>query len=267
MNETMQQRRGRLVQEHLAPRMKAAGLRKSGTTWWEQRDGGWLVLELRGDRYNTKDRVNFWTSVEVWPAGTYEFFLLLYPQAGPRPHHGGTAPLWISRPLPGVPESEGLQDGWCIDASTDLVGLAPEVLTVMLAQVDWGRDRLTNLDLAVSEMSREDGKTWGLVNSVVALTHSLPDDRRLPLLVERLTRIWAADPRPIVLRPHLERWREQAGLDKADLPTFWSPCVYGRQDDGFSTPQARFRAGIGIHFSYPDGSESTVPPPGWLEQG
>jgi hypothetical protein len=83
MSETMQQRRGRLVQEHLAPRMKAAGLRKSGMTWWERRDGGWLVLELRGDRENTKDRVGFWTSVEVWPAGTYEFFLLLYPKAGP----------------------------------------------------------------------------------------------------------------------------------------------------------------------------------------
>lgn len=262
---TMQERRAQLVAEHIAPAMKELGLRKAGQRWWSHDETGWCVLEMRSDRYSTSDLVYFWTTVAAWPPGTWEHRRALHPGYGARPESGVRTPLWISRPLPGVPESEGLGDGWAISPHTDLDALAAHVLVVMRAQVAWARNFLGDLEAAIDEMLRP-GSVPGLVDAVVTLRHERPEDPRLVDLLEDLTRVWTGDPRPITLRPHLALWRTEAGLPAVELPEFWSPSLRPLHDkDPFATPQERWRAGFGTTFYLPDGTETTTPPPGFLD--
>ena len=63
-----------LLRTSVSPTLKDAGLRKRGrATWWEQRPGGgWVLVTLVRDKWNSKDRVEFWGEVACWPPGTWE---------------------------------------------------------------------------------------------------------------------------------------------------------------------------------------------------
>jgi hypothetical protein len=256
-----------LVREHVAPALRRHGLRRKGrATWWEhRRSGGWVLLALRNDRWNSAAEVQFWGEAAGWPPGTWELEReILGADPAEQPYVAANSPLVLDQrlPVPGAPPG----DAWVLTADVDPAVLAGDVTA-------WCDQALTTLRAVVDDTDAtvhrlvdvEPARVWEHVHAIGTMLATAPGHPRFAEVVERLTERWVADPRPITLRPYVERWRGEAGLPPVALPTFWTPSMLPHLRERFATPQEAYRAGIGRDFHFADGTSSTDPPPGWLE--
>ena len=263
---TMQEAFAELVRAHVAPALKAAGFRKKGrATWYDRRPGGgWVILALRNDKWNSAQEVQFWAEGSCWPPGTWQIRQTVLdrdPDAGD-PNLDPTAPLApdsrvATRVMPA-------HEAWTLRDGVDPADVAAEVVAWLLATGDDLRSVADDVEVLVDRLVGDHDGVWQHTYAVAAMKTVADDHPRLAEAVERITRTWVVDPRPIGLRRHLERWREEAGLEPVDLPTFWSPSMMPTWRDRFPTPQDAVRAGVGTTFHHADGSTSDEPPPGWL---
>ena len=257
-----------LMRTSVAPPLKRAGLRKRGrATWWEQRpSGGWVLVTLLKDKWNSKDRVEFWAEVVCWPPGTWEFTCELGGRdASELPFVAANAPIDFDSRVPAPGEST---DGWVIDADADLDGVAADVVGWTDATLERARAACDDVDAALEELvGRSGGRGWGATYAIAMLRSVAPDHDRLPEIIDLKTRDWAVDPRPISLRPRLVAWRAEAGLPVIDdLPDFWTPTMLPHWVEKFGSAQAAYQAlGGRSTFNHSDGTRSEAPPPGWLE--
>ena len=257
-----------LMRTSVSPTLKNAGLRKRGrATWWEHRpNGGWVLVTLFKDKWNSKDRVELWGEVVCWPPGTWEFTCEFGGRdATELPFVAANAPIDFDSRVPVPGEST---DAWVIDADADLDGVAVDVVGWTGAALERARAACDDVDVALEELvGRSGGRGWGATYAITMLRSVAPDHHRLPEIIELKTRDWAGDPRPIGLRPHLAAWRAEAGLPGLDdLPDIWTPAMLPHWVEKFGSAQAAYRAlGGRSQFNHADGTTSQTPPPGWLE--
>ncbi|RYU10290.1 hypothetical protein [Nocardioides iriomotensis] len=258
-----------LVREHVAPALKQRGLRKKGrATWWERRSsGGWVLLALRNDKWNSADEVQFWAEAVGWPPGTWELVgEILGVDPARQPYVAANAPIALDLRIPDAGAGPARpEDAWLLTAGVDPAAVAVEVTAWFDEALRRLRADVDDPDEAVRRLVDTDrARVWEHVHALATMQAAGPGHPRFVEVVERLTERWAADPRPITLRPFVERWRAEAGLPPVDLPTFWTPSMLPHTRERFATPQDAYRAGIGRDFHYADGTSSTEPPPGWL---
>jgi hypothetical protein len=258
-----------LVRDRIGPPLRALGLRKQGrATWWEQRDNGsWVLLALVGSRHSTPELVEFHGEVAAWPPGTWEFECDFHgqdPGAG-RPYVAANVPIDLDSRVPLIGEPGAPE--WRLAPGTDPRALGAEVTTWAAGALERARRSCDDVEAALNELVDGPGWAgWRPTYAIAMLRAVAPDHPRLPEIVEARTESWRADPRPITLRSHLVDWRAGCGLPEVDLPTFWSPSMQRHSVERFGSAQAAFRAGFGTSFLYADGSESTEPPSGWLDE-
>lgn len=212
----------------LAPAMRAEGLRKvNRRLWFTTATGGWVLLGVDSDRRSTSN-----------------------------------SPLRFDQEARLRPPA-----GWSLtadaDADADVDEITRELLDYAQAAVSWGRDVCSD-PRAAAELLLAEQNVWGEIHAISVLRHADRSHPLLPEIVQRLTDRWTLDPRPITLRPYLVTWRGAVGLPACDLPQMYTPLHQDWLIERYGSAQAAYLANGG-HFYYPDGTESTTPPPGWLE--
>lgn len=222
-----QQRLETLLRERLHPELRGRGFRKSGHTWrrGDRKDpaSGWVVLQVQGNRYSTRDAVEFTFNTVAWPAGTWEVrHRAIGQEVTGLPEAEGGAPFY-GRPKHVDPERDEDDDWWVLDADTDVEALGDELVDLVLTSaLPWAEARL-DPSTALAEW-REGGSqltrsfTWRRIYAVAVLRQPGADAGLLREELEELTTMWVADPRPPWLRPHLQQWRQEAGLPVVELP-------------------------------------------------
>ena len=241
---TAQQRLARVVRTVLHPRLKTDGFTRSGHTWRRgDPEHGWVFVQLQGNRYNTAARVEVTVNTVVWPAGTWDVHCAVTGQdPSDRPFVAANAPVF-ARPREIAPDLA--EDSWWhLDVGTDLAQWGAQLVEFVAdTAVPWGT-RLLDPAAAVQRLTAL-GSVWDLVFTFAVLRHFGRSDQ-CTAVVEDLTRVWAADPRPIWLRPHLLGWRRAAGLSETPLPEVWSPSMLPDTVARFGSPEAARAAGFGV---------------------
>ena len=240
-----QQRLAHVVQAWLSPRLRSEGFVKSGHTWRRgDAEQGWLLVQLQGSRHNTADQVEVTVNTVVWPAGTWDVHCVTNGQdRAERPFAAGNAPVF-ARPHEVAPDRAPDDDWWLLDDGTDLVQWGAQLVDFVAgAAVPWGV-RLLDVTAAVERLTAS-GRTWNLVHALGALDRAGRSEE-FAVVAEALTRVWAADPRPITLRPHLIGWRDAAGLPNVALPEVWSPSMMPATVARFGSAEAARAAGVGV---------------------
>ena len=261
-----QQLLGDLLSRRLGPVLREQGLRRQGKrTWWQgDADAGWVLLDVQSSKWNTAEQVQLTVNTTVWPAGTWEAHVLVLGDHGEeRPFAAANAPFH-ARPDAVAPTAWSSDHWWELERTTDLAALGDELVGFARdVALPWARARL-DPDTAVEQLLAPGEGTWRLVFALAVLRRAGADVERVRELAERLTAVWAPDPRPIRLRPHLLRWRAEAGLPEVDLPEVWSPSMQARLVERFGSPEAARAAGHGVHVHHWDGrswEDRPAPPP------
>jgi hypothetical protein len=222
-----------LVRTRISPALRQRGLRKRGrATWWEHRPGGgWVLLALRNDKWNSAEHVEFWGEAVCWPPGTWEFQCAF----GGRdvtdlPFVAANAPLELDSLFPA--QAGRAANGWTIEAGVDLEALADAVVAWVDGALERARAACDDVDAALAALVHpEHYRGWGPSFAIAMLLAVAPDHPRLPEIVDGKTQSWSADPRPISLRPILQSWRATVGLPAVDdLPETLAPPT--REHDG-----------------------------------
>jgi hypothetical protein len=250
-----QQLLGDLLTRRLAPVLRAERLRREGRrTWWQgEADAGWVLLDVQGSKFNTREQVELTVNTTVWPPGTWEVRGLVLGEAiEGRPFAAANAPFY-ARPQEVRPDRWQVDRWWQLGREADVSALGDELVGFVRDDaLPWARARLDPA-IAVEHLLDRPDATWRLVFSIAVLRRAGADVERVRDLVERLTAVWARDPRPIRLRPHLIAWRTDLGLPEVHLPEVWSPSMQPHLVERFGSPEAARAAGIGIHVYHWDG--------------
>ena len=249
---TAQQRLAHVVRARLHPRLRSDGFVRSGHTWRRgDAEQGWLLVQLQGNRDNTAERVEVTVNTVVWPAGTWDTRCAVDGQSqADRPFVACNAPVF-ARPHEVAPDRAPDNEWWHLDAGTDLAQWGAQLVEFVAgAAVPWGV-RLLDAEAAVERLTVS-GRKWDLVYTLGVLGRAGRSDR-FAAVTEALTQVWAADPRPITLRPHLLEWRHAAGLADVALPEVWSPSMAPETVARFGSAEAARAAGVGVWMHSWDG--------------
>lgn len=225
----MQDVLGRLVSTHVAPPLKAAGLRKSGRRTWYLRDpgGGWVLLELQVDKWATRTELELTVNTVVWPPGTWAWDCQDVPAEsydaalGQVPHTGANAPFHL-RP-DDVAAQYGPRDHWWrLDLATDSDALGAELASYLLeAALPAGR-ALLDVEAALAALT---GGHRGAYWCAGIAVHGAPDHPRRRQLLEAYVEAWRWDPRPVTAAPRIAQLIEDNGLPPRELPSWYSPVL------------------------------------------
>ncbi|WP_258805931.1 DUF4304 domain-containing protein [Pseudarthrobacter sp. NS4] len=231
------------------PALKAEGLRRSGRTWREgDADRGWVLIQVQGSKFNTREQVELTINTSVWPPATWEMSRDVSGHEEALPYVAGGNPFF-ARPDVIAPERPSAGEWWQLNSGTDVDALATELVEFVLNDaLPWAR-RHRDPDQAVKALHAKGGLIW----AIAILRRTATGSAQLRDVVEEFTSKWISDPRPITLRPHLIRWRQETGLPEVPLPEIWSPSMSTRLVTQFGSPEAARAAGHGIHMYSWDG--------------
>lgn len=257
----MQDVLGRLVVAHVAPPLKAAGLRRQGRrTWYEQgAHGGWVLLELQVGRDATRDRLELTLNTVVWPPGTWE-----HEDGGGLPFVAGNAPVFLRPQALSDRDGEGVS-WWVLDASTDADALGEELARTCVERALPRARALLDVDTALAHLLGRRGGS-GLAFAVAMLERAAPAHPRRTEVTAAYVSDWLRDPRPITAGPRIARLLADVGLPPRELPVWWSPVLlpYSVETEHGGDPVAAWRASSArtlVHLA--DGSQQE----GLPEQG
>lgn len=238
-----------LLRAVMHPALKAGGMRRSGRTWREgDADRGWVLIQVQGSKFNTREQVELTINTSVWPPATWEMRREVSGHEEALPYVAGDAPFF-ARPDVIAPERPGAGQWWQLDSGTDVDALATGLVDFVLQDaLPWAR-RHRNPDQAVKVLHDK----GGFMYAIAILRRTATGSAQLRDLVEEYTSTWISDPRPITLRPHLIQWRQEAGLPEVPLPEVWSPSMSADLVTEFGSPEAARAAGYGIYMYSWDG--------------
>lgn len=202
-----------IVRTAMHPVLKAEGFRKSGRTWREgDAERGWVLLQIQGSKFNTRERVEMILNVGVWPPGTWEVSKDVSGWKEALPYVAGGTPFF-ARPGDIAPGRPSVAGWWQIDSSTDVDAVAAGMVDFTIDDaLPWARQR-RDPDRAVRALLAQ-GR---LVYAIAVLRRTAAGSAQLRDTVEQLTSEWIHDPRPITLRPLIIQWRQEAGLPEVPL--------------------------------------------------
>ena len=229
--------------------LRRQGMRtRSKGTWCRGDDAdGWVLVTLRGDKWNTKADAEGSLFVAVWPPGTREHRSEL---AGVEvePFVAVNAPLFAAA---GTIVGDSSAGDYPVAADMTTVALTEQVSRAegfAAAALAWADEML---DARVSAPSMRDS------DALAALLARHPDWPGIDGTLDRLTAAFQRDARPIELHPVIVRWRRERGLVEVPLPA-WSRYASRRVYDSgtVDSPRAELLAGIGteVEFRFADGT-------------
>jgi hypothetical protein len=199
-----------VLSRRLHPALEQVGLRRKGRTWWQgDPDAGWLLLQVHGDRYASRDAISLVPTVTVWPPGCWEARCAVLPDPEVSvPYAAANAPLFeVAHCLD--PE-RWPADGRVVTADSDLDLFGDDLVefAVRIA-LPWARAHLLPQQAAQALLERGGG-IWQLIYAAALQRRAASAE--LPELLDRLTERWLSSPRPPSLGAVLAGWRRDAGL-------------------------------------------------------
>lgn len=238
-----------LLRTVMHPALKAEGLRRSGRTWREgDADQGWVLIQVQGSKFNTREHVELTINTSVWPPATWEMSRDVSGHEEALPYVASGNPFF-ARPDLIAPERPSAGEWWQLNSRTDVDALGTELVDFVLnAALPWAR-RHRDPDQAVKALHAK----GSLIYTIAILRRTAKGSAQLRDVVDEFTSKWISDPRPITLRPHLIQWRQEAGLPEVPLPEIWSPSMSTHLVTQFGSPEAARAAGQGIHMYSWDG--------------
>lgn len=229
-----------LRERFLKPALKDGGFRSRARNTWlmGDPDAGWIVVNVGGNRRNSRERGEWSVVIWGWPPGTWEWETR-------RDEVKDTKPDSRVAPLYAGPDSVlGFVDGTRPDAVELVAGMDIRELA------DAARVLLDYIDVACRwvEGIFESGRADAHTREAYVLGAAEMTGRWTPVRRELLDTLTARAQRGAGSPDweDLRRWRLQADLPAAPLPGWYHPLMKAQPPaNRFASPRAAFVAGHG----------------------
>lgn len=239
------------------PTLRELGFKVKSNKRWLRGNStdGWIVVDIGGNRSNTRDEGDYSVSVLAWPPGTWEW----------KRARSGTSVVEPDSTLPPLFASADLVVGECWRDRPDIATYSANMSEADIAVaaqrlLDFARSAISWVESVLRSESYDEYTSADFVLGAAEVTdHWTPS--RIALL-ERLT-LQAQQGSWKPAWTLLAHWREVAGLPPVPFPEWHHPLMRLRPPlDRYRSPRAAFEAGHGsaAELLLPDG-QVRVPTP------